>query len=270
VTRVLGRNASRILRAYFLGPNHPMKMRFWGLLMNLLGKPRLTIPYAGLGWITLDQDDWLQRLIVSGKPYEIEVWQALAEFADSCETVWDVGAHVGTFAVRALADSRIQEVHVFEPDPINAEILTYNLVLNQGCYRIHRFALGDCFGKVKLFHAELPNTGRSSLEERVGTREFEIESRTIDGLVFEEGVPSPTLLKIDVEGWECRVIQGGKRLLQERPPKALVIEGTSGPRGELTDHALREMLVGLGYAIRWIRRPTGEIQSRENYLAVRG
>lgn len=245
-----------------------MKIRFWALLMKALGKPRLTIAYSRTGWITLDQDDWLQRRIFYGDPYELEVWEALSGFADSKEILWDIGSHIGTFAIRALMDPRVKEIHVFEPDPIHAEVLEYNLALNKGRYRIHHFALGDTAGKAKLFHAELPNTGLSSLAAREGWETFEIESRTMDELVFERGIAPPTLLKIDVEGWENRVLKGGCKLLSERPPKALVIEGKSGSQGDLDDADIEKMLARFGYDIRWIRRPNGEIEPRENYLAV--
>ena len=74
MTRILGKRVSRALRAYYLGPGHPMKLRFWWGMRERLRYPRLTIPYAGRGWITVDERDMLQGEIFVTGAYEPEVW----------------------------------------------------------------------------------------------------------------------------------------------------------------------------------------------------
>src|SRR5688572_13952315 len=118
---------SRILKAYFLSPDHPMKLRLWSLLRKSLNRPRLVIPYMKNGYITVDEQDWLQRQIFATGFYEHEVWCALSEFIDSNEILWDVGAHIGSVSIQAVLDPCVKEVHAFEPEPNRANILEFNI-----------------------------------------------------------------------------------------------------------------------------------------------
>src|SRR3712207_5037182 len=79
--RVHGRFLSRLLRAYYLAPNHPMKLRLWTILRRWLGRARLKMPYAGRGWITVHEADYIDREILLTGGYETEVWEAIADFA---------------------------------------------------------------------------------------------------------------------------------------------------------------------------------------------
>jgi hypothetical protein len=64
------------------------------------------------------------------------------------------------------------------------------------------------------------------------------------------------------------VLQGAQRLLQEKPPRAIVYEWPCTPSGEVIDHSAAELLERFGYRVEHIPRPSGEINERENYLAV--
>lgn len=267
--RVIGRRASRVLRAYYRGPDHPMKLRLWWGLYKRLHHPRLTIPYARGGWITVDLRDLLQREIFAAGAYESEVWESLAACAVADEIVWDVGAHIGSFSIRALLDQRVKEVHAFEPDPIQADVLAMNLAFNDHRHTIHRCALGSHSGTVKLYRGPLANTGLSSLKNPVSAEIVEVPSKTVDELVFKEHLPPPTLMKVDVEDWESHVFEGSQQLLAASPPKAIAFETTCDSSGRIVDGSLLEFLKARGYQISRIQRPSGSMENRENYVARR-
>jgi len=77
-------------------------------------------------------------------------------------------------------------------------------------------------------------------------------------IVYDFGLEPPTLMKIDVEGWELEVLLGAQKLMHQMPPKAIAFETTANERGEPLNTALLE-----------VRRANGESSSRENYLALR-
>ena len=269
--KALGKRASAILRRYYLGPDFPMKMRLWGWLRKWGNYPRLTVRYAAAGWITVDERDLLQREILVNGFYEPEVWEALSSLADSEEVFWDVGAHIGTFSVRALLDPRVRVVHAFEPDPLSAEILEFNLRLNdpsQSRWALHRIALSDRRERRRLYSGPDSNTGLSSLVPRPNGLVFEVSCLSADELVFLQGIDSPTLMKIDVESWEGAVIRGAQRLLAEKPPKAIVLEAGYREPGHVSDPSLARYLESWGYTIRHVRRPSGIVEERENFVAV--
>ncbi|MBI1748350.1 MAG: FkbM family methyltransferase [Acidobacteria bacterium] len=271
MTSINNKLVSQLLGSYYRGPDFPMKLRLWDWLRKGLKYSRLTVSYGKNGWISVDERDLLQRQILATGTYEMEVWETLAARATSCEVVWDVGAHIGSVAIRALMDARVKEVHAFEPDPRHSEILAINLALNQGLYTIHRLALGSRCGAMKLYRGPLANTGLSSLvaPPEADREEFTVNCRTADELVFRDGITPPTLMKIDVEDWEYAVLIGAKRVLRASPPKAIVFESRSDPHGEILDRRLIDYLKDVGYRVQRIRRPSGIVDVRENYLAIR-
>src|SRR5438477_96083 len=91
--RVLGKYVSLPLRAYYRGPDHPMKLRIYRWFRKSVGYARFTIPYADFGLLTIDERDYLQEKIFATGFYEPEVWDILAGFAVRDEVVWDVGAN---------------------------------------------------------------------------------------------------------------------------------------------------------------------------------
>jgi len=267
--RVQPPSISRLLRAYHLGPDHPMKIRLWTLLRRATGYPRLTIPYAGSGWISLDERDYLQREIYVHGAYEPEVWKALAAQLEPSDLLWDVGAHVGAVSVRALLDPRVRACHAFEPDPVQAEALAINLALNGNHGILHHIALSDRSETRMLYHGPRTNIGLSSLAESTTDSVFSVPCRSGDELVFDDGMSAPDLLKIDVEGWELRVLQGMERMLRERPPRAIVFEWAVDEAGIPHDNAPVTYLGGFGYQVQRIIRPDQHIEARENFIALR-
>lgn len=266
---LLGKTPSRWMQRYFFGPDHPMKMRIWQAFWRRLGYPRLTVAYAADGWISLDPRDYLQREIFEKGSYELEVWQEIARQARSNEVFWDVGAHVGCMTVRAGLNDRIREVHSFEPHPVQREILESNVALNSGTYKIHAVALGEKREEAKLYEGLASNTGLSSLAAASDGRWTPVACDTVDDLVYNDHCPAPTIMKIDVEGWELPVLKGARRLLKEAPPKAIVFEWPCGPEGETNDTRAKEYLESFGYRVSRIPRPSGFIDTRENFLAVK-
>src|SRR5258708_7120816 len=97
---------------------------------------------------------------------------------------------------------------------------------------------------------------------------FPVQRTSVDELVFQEAVPPPTLMKIDVEGSEGALLLGGRRMFKKYKPKAVVIELEARADGTLQDPSVVEPLLSAGYEINWLQRPGGEMWPRENYLAV--
>jgi FkbM family methyltransferase len=248
-----------------------MKLRIWYGIYKALGSPRLTIPYDTTGWISVDERDLLQREILMNGFYEPEVWEHLAQFITDDEVFWDVGAHIGSFSIRALLNDAIKEVHAFEPDNFQAQVLQFNLALNRRTVHLHQCALSDQPRTVAFYHGPEANTGLSSLipfaEEAKPA--FHVECQRADHFVYHEGLRPPTLMKIDVEGWELQVLQGSRRIFDEHPPKAIVLESECDRTGKLVNAEVTDFLNGFGYRVNRIPRPSGFIDHRENYLATR-
>jgi len=129
----VGPRVSKLLSAYYLGFDHPMKLRVWTWMRKVMGHRPLTVRYCSSGWISLDERDFVQRCVLEQGLYEPEVWDALFASASESEVLWDIGSHIGTFAVRSMLDSRVAIVHAFEADRLTHSRLRHNVRLNASC-----------------------------------------------------------------------------------------------------------------------------------------
>jgi len=162
---------------------------------------------------------------------------------------YDVGAHVGylTLAFAACA-GREGAVFAFEPDPGNRALMEQLVSQNKlgQVVRVVPLALGSANGQEKFFVGESSSLGflESALDGQhvAGRLRVEVRTTTLDTFVFEESNPGPEIMKIDVEGAEAQVLEGGMRTLETFSP-ALLIE-IHGPNNARKCWGL---LQGLGY-----------------------
>ncbi len=82
-----------------------------------------------------------------------------------------------------------------------------------------------------------------------GAVERFVEARTVDSLI-KEGWDVPDFLKIDVEGHELKILEGGAETLRTYKPDMLV-EIHSAYLGE----TIKNYLEGFGYNIETVRHP---------------
>jgi len=249
-----------------------MKLRLFYKIVDLLGNPRLILKYCNDSLISLNikqcPDDW----VFKHGAYEPEVWAALENHADESEVVWDIGAHIGIFSIRAAESSKVKAVYSFEAHPDNYATLQLNNGLNQQAYSPVNVALSDTEGTQVLHPAKELNTGTFSLssaaQPAASGSGIEVKCTTVDAIAFGGDIKPPTLIKIDVEGWEINVLKGASRLLCEMPPKAIVFEALVDSKGDLKDAEVRTCLESKGFKLERLKRKSGQIHENENFIAT--
>jgi FkbM family methyltransferase len=142
--------------------------------------------------------------------YERPVQRFLRENVREGDVVYDVGAHVGFFSV--CAASLGARVVAVEPDAENAARLRANAELNGLPVAVVEAAAWDETGTVDL-------VAGGSAKEFVAVPGEGVASVSLDDLAGLHG--SPTLVKLDVEGAESRVLAGARRVLAEASPVVL-------------------------------------------------
>lgn len=141
----------------------------------------------------------------------------------------DVGANIGWHStIAALAIDGHGAVYSFEPHPNNFKVLSRNITENAAKNtETIEAACSDFLGKSTLHIHTDENMGAHSLHEG-RNRENAVDVRvvTLDN-VFDgkELSRAPTILKIDVEGLEHKVIAGSTNLLEKiKENCAIIIE----------------------------------------------
>lgn len=131
------------------------------------------------------------------------------------DIILECGAHHGvTTSLFAKAIGPSGHVYAFEPSPFNVGIIKKNAELNN----LHNVtvvneAIGD-----KPSEAQFSYFSNASIQiGKIGT--YKAKINTIDSYADVK----PTMLKIDVEGFDVEALKGAKKVLKTRPKIALEI-----------------------------------------------
>jgi FkbM family methyltransferase len=166
--------------------------------------------------------------------------------------IYDIGANIGFFSLFAASLPQVKVIAI-EPLKSHFELFQRSLGINANySSKVHLVvtALGPKEGGSLCMEVQKSNAAATYVnihasEENCANR---VPVQTLDGLVAQFGLPD--IIKIDVEGYEPRVFEGGKFLLSTNPPKAIITEyvpfrlqtaGTPNPRDYIT------MLFNYGY-----------------------
>jgi FkbM family methyltransferase len=199
--------------------------------------------WDGFKWLIEEESD--KEVLSKG---EISVLRALYTISDALRprTFVDVGAYKGYYAVRMAR--RCEHVIAFEPNPRNRRILEGNARLNGlGNVTILPYAVGEARYRAKLYPAA---SGSTLLEGYVDAEPVEVEVVPLDEVVDRAGV-----IKVDVEGYEARVVQGARKLIERLKP-TLVIEHHDFRHYRVRSYGeISSYLKGLGYVELYLTEP---------------
>lgn len=172
-------------------------------------------------------DDSCMPLFFVGGVYELSTTFVIERLVRPGMVVVDVGANIGYFSLLAARKVGSQgKVYAFEPHPDNYALLVKNIQANNYTNIVAlQKAVSNTSGTLRLFGSST-NHGRHSLEPSNVlnlVNEVEVEAITLDEYL-QQVVKSQQvdLLKIDVEGAEQMVIEGGRAILEAAAPIILM------------------------------------------------
>lgn len=142
---------------------------------------------------------------------ETDVLEDALRSTSSDDVFYDVGANVGVYT--CFVGQHVGATIALEPHDPTAERLRENAATNGVDADVYEYALASEPGTATLSHPrdspDALGTGEFSLVDADG---FEpttrVEALPGDELIRREGLPSPTIAKIDVEGAELRALDG--------------------------------------------------------------
>ncbi len=171
----------------------------------------------------LDPSEYLQAHLYAFGDYELPTIRFIRRHLAVGSVCCDVGAQMG-YLTLAMATSAggSTSVHSFEPESVNADRFEENMQLN-GCrnVRLHRTAVSNRDGMLRLYLSNDRNAGTHSTiagSTNVSGEFIEIPSTTLDSFAREQSLHRLDLIKIDVEGAEFDVLQGGESVLRTLRP----------------------------------------------------
>ncbi len=230
-----------------------------------------------------DLREHVQRWIYFFGVYEEESVRWFRSALRPGMTVLDIGAHVGQYTLIASGDvGPSGRVHAFEPNPANFARLEANLALNGFAHATpHALAISDRSGEATLYVPPHDNTGESALHPCIeGMGETIVRGATLDEWAPDADLGSPPhidVVKIDVQGFEEKVLRGAAETLQRfRPAIVCEFEERWLQCAGSSSVALKLLLSGLGYnAFRIVRGglapvPPDEVHAFANLVLLPG
>lgn len=160
-----------------------------------------------------------------------------------CDTYFDVGSANGLEGLLAYHLHKCKVVFV-EPSTFSVESIlkTIHIQASRGVTDRSKFEIvhAGCGGEEtygRAYYHETPKPGATKVSfsdldgyDRGGRSNLPvfgtqwIKGVTLDSLVYKYGFPSPTHVKIDIDGFENRALRGARRLLEKRSVISWAIE----------------------------------------------
>ncbi len=136
--------------------------------------------------------------------YEPHILAEWLELSKGKKCILDIGGYNGLFGILAAKLNPEGKVFIFEPDEINFKHIAKNIELNKLTNVTPlQIALSDKEGEV-VFGGHGGGTGA-----RIGVGTKKVKAVSLDTFIKENNI-KPDLIKIDVEGAEILVFEGGK------------------------------------------------------------
>ena len=176
--------------------------------------------------------------------------------------LWDVGANVGIMTLIAAACDNVEAVVAIEPFSANYDAIVQNARMNGLSDKIIAIA-GGLSDSTGFFPLNLENVTPGGALHSFGNiakigekRKGECVGRQMcaayrmDDLVELEGIPFPTHIKVDVDGFEERLLDGASRVLQDRRVKGAQIETMDPTAAEARKkNAVTKLMTGFGFRL---------------------
>jgi len=181
-------------------------------------------------------DTWITKYRArSFNDKEPEMLDWIDENLRDDDVLFDVGANVGIYSVYAALRNTKAIVYAFEPEYSNLNQLKQNIINNSLQSNITPFsiALGDNTG---INYLQIQDITPGSALHTVSTESLK-KTQTGHDVVWKEGIAcftiddlcemtgiKPNLIKIDVDGNETEILNGGENTFRNKDLRSVFIE----------------------------------------------
>lgn len=171
------------------------------------------------------------------KEPDIIAW--IDEFLRDDDVFYDVGANVGIFSLYSVLKRKNVRVVAFEPESSNYFLLNKNIFLNRADDKILalNLALNDTDAISVLNLSDFtPGGSAHTFDSNLNSHHQSFAPKfkqavmgcSLDTLIAKYDLPFPTMVKIDVDGNEHRILEGMRKTLQDPRLRTIVIEAVEG------------------------------------------
>lgn len=170
------------------------------------------------GKIFLNLNESKNMILRAYNKYETDKVNLFKKLIKPGATIIDIGSNKGYFTfIAAKLLKNNGKVFSFEPDPTNCHWIRKSISENKYS-NIILIPVGIYNTNSKTTFYKGDKSGHHSLKKDRGLGNITINTKTIDSLLEEENIQRVDIIKIDVEGSEVEVLEGGKNTLNNHAP----------------------------------------------------
>ena len=147
------------------------------------------------------------------------------------QVIFDVGANVGTWTLLAKALYPEAQVHAFEPLSMHTEKFRQLTKRLDGVH-LHEIGLGSKPAQTVMKITDFSDASSLLPLTEAGKKQWHLEQvaeipiqiERLDDWVTQHKLPTPDLIKLDVQGFELEVLRGAEKSLAQT--KAVLLEAS--------------------------------------------
>lgn len=216
----------------------------WNVATKLLPGCEVIMPFANDARIVVTPGRWGSEANALCGLHEFADMGFLMHFLRPDDLFCDIGANIGAYTVLATAAIGAKSV-AFEPITKSYIELKKNIDVNRVAELVdaRHIAVGKEPGHLTLTSQK--DTMNHIVIGETGDPNESVAVNTLDHLLAGR---IPSLMKVDVEGWEHEVFQGSSNTLQHPGLLAIIVElNQSGDRYGFSDDATHQLLMDHGF-----------------------
>ena len=182
--------------------------------------------------------------------FEIKFLEFVRNNFQKQKTIIDIGANIGNHSLFFSEFLEYDEIICFEPFEKNVELLKLNLI-GKNC-RIMDYALSDSESEKILYNSQSNNFGGFSLHSYDGSKgenkSFIVKDKVVTKTLDSLNLTNVTMIKIDVEGHENSVLNGGIETIKKNNPIIFIENLSSGYPHLFKDSQFDEFFEKINYS----------------------
>ena len=136
--------------------------------------------------------------------------EKMKEILNKDDIVLEIGSNIGYYVL--LESKRVSKIYAVEPVPNNFKMLEKNILLNNlKNVETYNISIGDKNGISSIYISDKSNL--HSFVSCVGNKKVDVEMKTLDSFISDKEFP--TVLRMDVEGYEYEILKSSKKFLEK-------------------------------------------------------
>jgi len=157
---------------------------------------------------------------------ESEASKIMLDFIDPNDQILEIGANIGYYVLlESYILKRQGKIYAIEPDPKNFKLLKKNVEINElnNLVKLYNIAISDKKGKADFYISKNSNLHSLLIKKNNSAKnKIVVDTITVDEFLINK--PDVNFIRMDIEGYECKIISGLNSFLQKSGKLKLFIE----------------------------------------------